>query len=284
MKKANEIALIKTLTGVDEKQIVFNSVGWTSRVYLIDNGRIVFKFARNKKELPNFKYEIEVMKLLKSEEFCLNIPQINWCGQNNEYIGFHGVYGKALQPEMINTFTIKQKESLGKQIGLFLKQLHQLQGQVHPIFGTDAEQIKEYQSNLIKAENVFKEFFTESEMKSIMLLFMETAPKRLNELGQDLVFCHGDFGYNNILIDQNFSVGVIDFGDAGLSDRSKDFVDLDDDIVLKSALDAYGGDDILLEKILIWQKLLPIFLMLFYIDRKENDGIVECVSKIKRFI
>jgi aminoglycoside phosphotransferase (APT) family kinase protein len=164
---------------------------------------------------------------------------------------------------------------------LFLKRLHGVKGFVHPTDGTDFDQIKKYQKMLRKAESVFKAYFSDEETSRIDAFFMRGAPERLALIGQDLVFCHGDFGYNNILLDGDLTAGVIDFGDAGLFDRSKDFVDLDDETVLKSALGVYGGDETLLEKIRIWQKMLPIFLMLFYIDRKETDGIEECVKKIK---
>lgn len=71
-------------------------------------------------------------------------------------------------------------------------------------------------------------------MKHIDELFLSVASNRIKELGKDIVFCHGDFGYNNILLDKDLSAGVIDFGDAGLNDRSIDFVDFDDETVLNA--------------------------------------------------
>ena len=52
----------------------------------------------------------------------------------------------------------------------------------------------------------------------------------------ELVFCHGDLDCNNTLIDSDNQVGVIDFGDAGLYDRSQDFRGMDDEILQGSML------------------------------------------------
>ena len=47
MSTENELRIVKRLTGVDDNRIEVNETGWTSRVYVIDNGKVVFKFPRN---------------------------------------------------------------------------------------------------------------------------------------------------------------------------------------------------------------------------------------------
>ena len=50
MEKRKELKIVKELTNVnDKRRIVLNDIGWTSRVYIIDNGEFVFKFLKNKK-------------------------------------------------------------------------------------------------------------------------------------------------------------------------------------------------------------------------------------------
>lgn len=281
MTNQEELEIVKQLTGADEKQIRLNEIGWTSRVYLVDNGRIVFKFPRNKKEQENFDHEIKTLKLISEHNFNIKVPVINWYGKHNEYFGFFGVSGAPLTPEVLSLLDDKQKEMLGSQIGTFLKQLHRIEGFKNPA-GSELDQINEYQKKYNENKPVFEMYFNDEELSFIDNLFLTTAPNLIQELGKDTVFCHGDFGYNNILLDNDFSVGVIDFGDAGLNDRSIDFVDLDNEIVLNAALKVYGGEKTLREKILIRQKIFPIFLMLFYIDRKESAEIKKCVDRIRR--
>ena len=44
----DELEIVLRLTGVgDESRVQINEIGWTSRVYVIDGGKIVFKFPRN---------------------------------------------------------------------------------------------------------------------------------------------------------------------------------------------------------------------------------------------
>lgn len=47
MSKENELIIVKRLTGVEDNRIDVSETGWTSRVYIIDGGKIVFKFPRN---------------------------------------------------------------------------------------------------------------------------------------------------------------------------------------------------------------------------------------------
>jgi Ser/Thr protein kinase RdoA (MazF antagonist) len=281
MTKQEELKIVKQLTGVEEKQIRLNEIGWTSRVYLVDDGRIVFKFPRNKKYQENFDYEIKVLKLIKEQNFNVKVPIINWYGEHNEYFGFFGVLGTPLTPETLNLLDDTQKEMLGRQIGTFLLQFHGIAGFKNPL-GTELDQINEYQKKYNENKHIFEAYFNDEGLNFIEKLFFTTAPNRIQELGKDPVFCHGDFGYNNILLDNDFSVGIVDFGDAGLNDRSIDFVDLDDEIVSNAALKVYSGDKTLREKILIRQKTFPIFLMLFYIDRKEPEETKKCVDRIRR--
>ena len=43
----------------------------------------------------------------------------------------------------------------------------------------------------------------------------------------------------------------------------------------------FGGDDVLREKVAIRRQLLPLMEMLLFIDRKDEEGIKKCASKIK---
>ena len=280
MKKQEEIKIVMQLTQADKKQILINEIGWTSRIYLVDDGRFVFKFPRNKEGKADLNHEINVLKSIEGHDFNLKTPVVKWCGERSDYVGFLGVPGEALSPEAMKFISNTQKETLGKQLGIFLKKLHSVNG-VGNLGGNEEDQTSEYQEKYRENRNVFEQYFNTDELAFVDELFLKTALSRIKELGKDIVFCHGDFGYNNILLDSNMTAGVIDFGDAGFNDRSIDFVDLDDATVLNAALEAYGDDMVLREKIAIRQKIFPIFLMLFYIDKKDSKGIGQCVEKIR---
>lgn len=105
-------------------------------------------------------------------------------------------------------------------------------------------------------------------------------PQKSQELGIEEVFCHGDLGYNNILLTDNLEVGVIDFGDAGYMDKSYDFIGLEDDDILDAAILAYGDDKNLRKKVEIRRQLLPLMEMLFLIDKKDKEGLDLCAERM----
>jgi hypothetical protein len=73
MKKSKELVIVKELTGItDEKHIFLNEIGWTSRVYIVNNGEFVLKFLKSKKYKEEFEHEINILKLLN------NHPQRRW--------------------------------------------------------------------------------------------------------------------------------------------------------------------------------------------------------------
>lgn len=65
MSIENELKIVKRLARVDENRIEVNETGWTSRFYIIDCGRIVFKFPRNAEFQEECKQEIATLKLIK---------------------------------------------------------------------------------------------------------------------------------------------------------------------------------------------------------------------------
>ena len=79
----NEIEIVKRLTG--ETEIVFNDSGWDSRVYLVNNGKLVFKFPRNDEAKKDYQKQIIVLNCLKNQQLSVNIPVVEHVGNNNEY-------------------------------------------------------------------------------------------------------------------------------------------------------------------------------------------------------
>lgn len=107
-----------------------------------------------------------------------------------------------------------------------------------------------------------KKYFDEDELAAIEKL-VTSLPEKSSKFVLEEVFCHGDLGYNNIIISDELEVGVIDFGDAGNLDSSYDFIGLEDDVMLEATILAYDGDSDLMEKVAIRRQLLPLMEMFF---------------------
>lgn len=110
MKKNKELEIVKQLTNVIEgDNIVLNEAGSTSRVYIVNNGKTVFKFLKNKQYREVFDHEINILNLINEHKFNLNIPSISCFGENNSYIVLNGVKGKSIKTELIEKLTEQQK-------------------------------------------------------------------------------------------------------------------------------------------------------------------------------
>ncbi|NDV66763.1 aminoglycoside phosphotransferase family protein [Bacteroides sp. 224] len=280
MTAENELKIVKQLACVDESQIEINETGWTSRLYIINGGKIVFKFPRNVKFREECKQEIAVLKLIKEQNFSLSIPVLNWVAEDNSYFGFYGVEGKPLGT-VINELSKDQKVEIGTQLGKFLKQLHSIKNYGNIKIQTLEEQAEEYQDWYRKDRDLLKDFFSESQLKKIDNFFTIEVPKCMTGTGE-LVFCHGDLDYNNTLIDAENRVGIIDFGDARLYDRSQDFRGIDDHLLREAMIKAYGGGEIISKDAAVaTSKMIDVLNMLYCIEQKNPVGINDYLKRIK---
>ena len=113
---SEELQIISDFTGVDPKEIKFSDAGFLSRGYIIDNGRIVFKF----KKYPEISYKNEIKNLnyINSLGLGINIQRVGWVSEEDNYLGVYGVIGESLKAiEM----TDEKREDYGRQIASFLK-------------------------------------------------------------------------------------------------------------------------------------------------------------------
>lgn len=280
MNTENELKILKQLTGADDNQIKVSETGWTSRVYIIDDGKVVFKFPRNAKYREECKQEVAVLNLLKGRAFSLSIPILNWISTDNTYFGFWGVEGKPLG-EVIGGLSKQQKVEIGTQLGDFLQQLHGIKDYGDIKAQTLAEQAKEYQDWFLKGRDLLKDYFSEVELSTIDNFFWNEVPESMTGTGE-LVFCHGDLDYNNVLINSKNQVGVIDFGDARLYDRSQDFRGIDDEIIREAMIKAYGGSEVISRAAAAASsKMIDVLNMIYCIEQNDLAGTNDSLKRIR---
>jgi aminoglycoside phosphotransferase (APT) family kinase protein len=280
MSIENELKIVKKITNADDSRIGVSEMGWTSRVYIVDGGKVVFKFPRNAKYREECKQEVAVLKLLKGRQFNLRIPVLNWITEDNSYFGYYGVEGKPLG-EIIDGLNKQQKEDVGTQLGDFIKQLHRIRDYGEIKAQTLDEQAKEYQDWFRKDRGLLKDYFSESELKTIDDFFENEVPKNMTGSGE-LVFCHGDLDYRNTLINSDNQVGVIDFGDARLYDRSQDFRGMDDEVLRDAMIKAYGGGEVISKTAAeATSKMIDVLNMLYSIEQQDFVGINNALKRIR---
>ena len=271
--KNEELEIVKQSTGaVGEGRIEIIETGWTSRVYSVDGGKAVFKFPRNEKYREECKQEVATLKLLRKYTFCLNVPVLNWTSEDDSYFGFYGIVGTPLGA-VIGSLDEEQKRGIGAQIGTFLRQLHRIKTSGDMKMQTLEEQAVEYQGWYKDGRNLLADFFSETEIGKIDDFFAHEVPKCMVGVG-DLVFSHGDLDYNNTLIDSGNRVGIIDFGDAGLYDRSQDFRGMEDETLLAAMMEAYGDEKVINKAAAkATSKMVDVLNLIYYIENNHSDGV-----------
>ncbi|MCL2688223.1 MAG: aminoglycoside phosphotransferase family protein [Chitinispirillia bacterium] len=256
-------------------EIVFSDAGHTSRAYVIDDGRIVFKFPRS----PEVSYdtEIKVLNAINTLTTDIGLQRVGWTTQNSSYLGLYGVIGTAIKNIELSS---AQKLNIGNCIGCFLRELHNLEVSGVPVVPL-VDEIKTWHERYLPHKDFIDANMTAIESARLHELMMEEAPSILIKLGDDRVFAHGDLTGNNIFLDKSGKVGLIDFSESGYYDRAIDFMDIGDREISEAMLEAYGADDKLVQKISIRQRIRPAAILIYYRQKDDYAGSMRTVEKIR---
>lgn len=270
-----EIAKVAELTGVDKDEIRLADDGFCSRGYVIDNGRIVFKFRKTPE--TTYKDEIRMLNFINSLGLEINLQKVGWISPDDTYLGMYGVIGKSLEQARYDAAKV------GEQLGKFLRKLHVAELENAEVLGLKAE-IKAWQERVYDsfAWAELQEYFSRDEMDALDDYMQKEMPEKLLSLGEKLVLSHGDLGDGNTFVDEAGKVGVIDFNEACCLDEAADFMDIDDEKICEQMLASYGADEVLQEKVKIRRQLRPLIVFGNYAKRGDTEKIKNLLGKIRR--
>jgi len=272
-----ELQTVSRLTGVDQRKIKFSDDGFLSRGYIIDNGRIVFKFKRNSD--VSYKNEIKILDFVNSLNLNVNLQKVGWTSENDSYLGIYGIIGKSLESIELTDDGCK---NYGEQIGLFLQKLHSVNYKDAEKLSVN-EELKAWQERFEKSKDLLSHYFSSEEIEKMNDFVYSFAPAGLASLGEKMVFSHGDLGMGNIFVDDNDKIGIIDFSESVYLDEAADFMDIEDDRLCQEVLNAYNADNTLREKVAIRRTFRPMFVIGTYRNRPENE-IMRFVNKIGEWL
>lgn len=270
-----EKKIVSEVLGVGVERIEAIDESWQVRAYVVDDGKFVFKFPKN--DQTQFENEIRVLECINGLRKDINLQKVGWVREDNSYIGLHGVVGKRLDTVKLND---DMRQSLGKQLGRFLRKLHSVKWEGEPIWTVSHEIEKTHKAY---DRERFKEYgFTDAELRKIEYLVYDYMPKKLNALGTKYVFSHGDFWEQNLFVDQNGKAGVIDFNYSGNFEESVDFTGIDDNGLFQAVLDNYGADEALREKIRI--RRLVAYVEPIGVIHTKSDFCQKDIDKLESMI
>ena len=272
-----EKEIVSSLTNEHFETIEFVDIGWTSRVYLINNGELVFKFARNNKVVEEYKNEVRVYKFLEKKSFGVKLPVVKFEDANLRYFGYEGIVGQTLD-KYIDNLSEKEKIIIGQRLSGFLKILHESNLDNINIFDISHEEKEFFEKFSISEE--FLKTSLKPEIFSAIEFFLENKIKNeFEKLKSNIKLCHGDLGLWNIILNKN-QIGIIDFGDVGYYDSSIDFSGIGDLYIYNSLVKHYECDESMIKKINIRKIIIPILEIPYYLEQDNKKQLQKNLSLI----
>jgi aminoglycoside phosphotransferase (APT) family kinase protein len=282
---AAEKQIVRDVAGLSgNEEVTFNDKGWDSRVYSFGNGTYFFKFPRSEKIQHRYKYEIAAIKFMSGLDVGVAAQKIRWEHPHNAYFGYEGVLGVPIS-QVVVKLSLKEKARVGTVLGEFLRQFHALElpGARTMTLADEADQIQRWYQNSMSAVT---EHLSPSGQQRLHKLVYETWPTKLTVLGSEPALCHGDLHFENILYAPDGTIGVIDFGDVAYYDRSKDFLELEDDAtVFDVTLRTYGrSDKPFMEKVALRQAMIRILDLGYFVGKADMAGIERTIAYLKAYL
>ena len=197
------------------------------------NRDFIFKFPKHSRGSTNLFNEVNILKRIHNK-LPLPIPELVFTGMPSEtyqmsFAGFTKIKGVPLTPLLLNNLPKQSQNQAAKDLARFLSELHSIN-------------ISGFKSNLVLD---FREKINEDNKKIKKLLSRELKGpqmKKVDDFYRDILeneiyfkyypcLIHNDFSSDHILFDteKNTICGIIDFGDAAISDPDNDFISLMED-------------------------------------------------------
>lgn len=277
---AREIALVREVAELDDgDEVTFDDEGWDSRAYIVNRGEAVFKFPRTAAAQAAYPGAIATLRLIGGGDGTVRVPAVRWIGSGYSYFGCVGVVGRQLghvQAQLEES----QLERIGTDLGAFLAWLHRLTLPDARVV-TVADEIAMFVRNYAAALPAIEQRFTVGELAELERFMADELPETMRGLGSEPRLCHGDLGPYNLVLADDGHIGVIDFGDMGVFDQSKDFIGFEGATMLDAALAAYGDTPTLRAKVDIRARALPILDLPFLISKGDERAVDACVDRLR---
>lgn len=181
------------------------------------NEELVFRLARKQEAREDLLKEARVLQFLEKENFP-EVPVVRVLSEDPPVIGETKMRGVAL---MTLSLPDAVRLSLCAEVGAFLRRLHALPVERAfaagiPTYGADPKENKE--KYLKRYEAVANDFSKDLQERFERVLSVELSPP------SSLVLGHNDISADHLFVDEgNHLVGVIDWGDAGITDPAFEF-------------------------------------------------------------
>ena len=281
----SKIEEIKRVTNIKVNSYKTITRGGESLIIEI-NGKWIFRFPRNSISKENTKERLDfLISFAKISPLKIPIPKYIEDG----FVGYEKIQGSHPRPTNIKNLTERDRLKIAKQIGLFLKGLHNFKSKK---INFDTGYLVMRKDDYITCPKEISKYLNTDEIKNLEVKLKAIANNPLN-FKKPTSIIHGDFYFNNIIWnpDKKVITGVIDWANLGLGTPAMDFIMLADfnknknDKFLKNILKYYGakGDDLFFQ---IKENAIIDTMNWFWSYYKENNskGVVKMIKKLKNIL
>ena len=204
--------------------IIVLGQGLDSIAYLV-NEEYVFKRSKHDEAQVALKKEVQVLNYLKGK-ITLQIPDMVYYSEQYGICGYRVMKGETLTPAIYKNMSDDEKDKLAQDIALFLGELHSVP--LPDIDGLEINVIDDYKSDYYALRKLIYHKIPDKSKEYLDCFYKKIfSDERVAKYVKAL--CHNDLSCKHMLIQNNRLVGIIDFGDAAITDRDKDFVYLLED-------------------------------------------------------
>lgn len=197
--------------------------GYDSEAYLVDNN-YVFKFAKHSYAVQDYVREKRILDFLRIYlKTNVKIPVIEYFKKTDDcaIMGYKVIEGTILSPEVYKKMNLMQKENLVKSLSNFLNELHNLNTEEISEYIRDSKSYYEDDFNFMK-KNVYS-LLNSKEINLVESVFNLVFKNNKIFNGKKCLI-HNDLSANHIILNDNYELeGIIDFGDACITDECFDF-------------------------------------------------------------
>lgn len=210
--------------GIRVQDISVLGQGMDSAAYRV-NEEYIFKQSKHEEARKNVRKEVQVLKILKGK-VTLRIPNIEYYSERYGICGYQEIKGEQLTPDLYQKMSGEEKEQLARDIALFLREMHAVP--LPDIDGLEVDVLADYQRDYAALRELIYDKIPGKSKEYLDGLYKRIlGDKRITQTVRAL--CHRDLSSNHIIMQNKRAVGVIDFGDAAITDRDQDFVYLLED-------------------------------------------------------
>ncbi|HWW38689.1 aminoglycoside phosphotransferase family protein [Pedobacter sp.] len=282
---SKKIEEVKKITGL--KVNSYKVITSRAKNFIIEINKIwIFRFPKNSIIKKETKKRWNFLASF-SEISPIQVPKPEFI--TNHLIGYRKISGEPLLPTQIEKLNNKSKLKIAKQIGLFLKALHNYKDKsINFDTGYLVMRRKDYKTY----PKEFAKYLKISECKVLETMIKKIAQNSSN-FRKPTNIIHGDFNLNNFLWDKKRKVitGIVDWSDMGLGIPAMDFIGIADfnshsnDLFLKDTLKWYGTKNNGLFNQIKANAIVDVMNWFWFYKKTGNPkGVSRVVTKIKTIL